>query len=77
MLWFGLRQRLVELEGKVASLVNQLPEMTAALENAADLYNRAAARNERAGIHQRARDQTPVAAGAGSLEEIRRRRGGV
>jgi len=65
---------LDSLAGRVTALETDWKAQVAALENAADLYNRAAARAERskpAGGGQR--DQV----GAGSLDEIRRRRGGV
>ncbi len=81
MLGFASQKALDDLYHRVAALGLQLQELQtdwkaqiAALENAADLYNRAAARAERskpAGGGQR------DLVGAGSLEEIRRRRGGV
>jgi len=47
MLWFGLRKAVRELQDRVRVLEIEHPARIAALENAADLYNRAAARAER------------------------------
>jgi hypothetical protein len=86
MLGFFSRKAFQALEGAVSQLDKELFGLTvdvkqlqtdwkaqiAALENAADLYNRAAARKERSARS----DGTGSVAAVGALEEIRRRRGG-
>jgi len=73
VLWFGIRQAIQELNARLDSLERALPEQIAGLENAADLYNRAAARAERSKPRNTA---APVSPGGHQLDEIRRRRGG-
>jgi hypothetical protein len=80
MLGFASQKALEDLYTRVAGLALRLQELetdwkaqVAALENAADLYNRAAARAERSKPAGGPRESV----GAGSLEEIRRRRGGI
>ena len=80
MLGFASEKALYELSVQVANLELRFHALEtdwkaqiAALENAAQLYNRAAARVERS----KPGGAESVGAGARSLEEIRRRRGGV
>ena len=81
MLWllFGSRKAYQELSDLVVRLDARLSLMeadwkaqVAALENAAELYNRASARLERS----KPRDGARSPAAPGSLEDVRRRRGG-
>jgi hypothetical protein len=68
MLWFGLTKTLRDLEDRVRKLEIETPSTVAALENAADLYNRAAARAERT----KPRDED----NGDGLLAVRKRRGG-
>jgi hypothetical protein len=86
MLWFGLQKRLADLEVAHMALEHQfsklergIEEHVASLVNAADLYNRASARAERAGINQRTGEPGRHAASGAEddgLMAVRRRRGG-
>lgn len=74
MFWylFGSRKAYDELKARLDRIEVQLPATVAALENAADLYNRAAARAERSKPRNGGTDPDS----AHSIEEIRKRRGG-
>jgi soluble lytic murein transglycosylase-like protein len=77
MQWFASQRALEALEVRLAKLEVDWKAQLAALENAADLYNRAASRRERSHRQvQKLLHDTDVAPGGASLDEIRRRRGG-
>lgn len=76
MFGFASKTDLEHLRHEVAEIkrtLDRIPELTAALENAADIYHRASARHERA----KERSEKPAAlVGAANVDDIRRRRGG-